>query len=125
MAKRRRKSVDKRRTQREYHPYRSRRSLLSPPNKEQDLRRFRPEIDSYKKLDGRPVEYEVHRGPTDRSKYYPDYRIAFTDHKKVVVCARRKRRREHLFKEGKIGKGKKVSKIRRMRDDSKIVCKRR
>lgn len=57
-------------------------------------------------------------------KKYPSVndRISFESPKRVLVCRRRKSRREILFKYNKIGKGKGSKKPHRWTDDSKIKC---
>lgn len=63
--------------------------------------------------------------PDQRSPGFKDYtlaKVSFQDPRRVVVCRRRKNRREILFKMGKVGKGKKVSRIRRRNIDSDIKC---
>lgn len=56
-------------------------------------------------------------------KYYRDINnVDPARDRKRTVCYRRKERREILFASGGAGKGRKVSPIRRMTQDSKIKC---
>lgn len=63
--------------------------------------------------------------PKQRSSILRDptkAKISFADPKRTIVCQRRKNRRETLFRRGKVGKGKKVSRIRRRNINSDIKC---
>lgn len=55
-----------------------------------------------------------------RKTFNPHMR--FEDPTRVVRCQRRKERRETLFKKQKIGKGRKVSKIRKRNKYSDVRC---
>lgn len=88
-----------------------------------DRRRWEPySYDQYKRLDGRGVDYEIGTDDQDNRRDGTRSKIAFANPRKVVVCRKRKSRRETLFKKGKIGRGKRVSRKRIMRDSSKIKC---
>lgn len=100
--------------------------LLGVENKKteprNDLRRYDP-VGNLKYVDGRHVRYELlnktKRNVRDRAQ---SDRISFEDSDRVIVCHRRKSRRETLFAKRKIGSGRKVSKHRRWTERSKIVC---
>jgi len=63
-------------------------------------------------------EPEQQRAFTDKTRF----RIGFADPRRVTVCIRRKRRRKALFVKNKVGRGKRVSPVRRMSEFSKIKC---
>lgn len=96
--------------------------LRSPDVLGDDRRRWSPVIDSYKMIDGRGVDYEGSRDHRNMRRNVGMEKIAFVHPDKVVVCRKRKERRAALFRQQKIGKGKKVSKRRIMRDSSRIKC---
>lgn len=48
---------------------------------------------------------EVSRSPASRRAHLPPSRVVFEDANRVLVCVRRKRRREVVFAMGKAGKG--------------------
>lgn len=70
---------------------------------------------------GNIVTYQVKK-PKYKSKTSINDRVAFKSPRRTVVCIRRRARREVLFSKRKIGKGVKVSKLRRYTPDSKIKC---
>lgn len=59
---------------------------------------------------------------TEKPRWAKNQQLKFESPLKANVCRRRKRRREHLFKSGSIGKGKKVSEFRKWTEDSNIKC---
>jgi hypothetical protein len=83
----------------------------------EDRRRIKrlPEIRP-KKING--VEAKIYE------KHYPGgrYALKFDSPRDVVICMRRKKRRESLFKAGKIGKGRKVSPFRKYTEYSHVRC---
>ena len=89
----------------------------------EDLRTFHPRwaLRDYKKLDGRDAEI-VEGNARNIQKATIGHKY-FSDPKKVTVCKRRRERRESLFRQRKIGKGKGVSKIRLRTFKSDIRCK--
>lgn len=107
---RRRKDHDRRRSERIHN----------------DRRYYRPETDNryltergntaVTALAPRTVENTRYRHPLAN-------RIKFVSPERVSVCIRRKQRREVLFKSRSVGKGKTVTPIRRLTEDSKISCR--
>lgn len=86
-----------------------------------DRRYYKPELHyEYRKLDG-TVAYVVTQSIPERKAIFKA-RLKFADPRRTIVCLRRKRRRELLFSLGKAGKGKRVSDIRKYRDESNIKC---
>lgn len=77
-----------------------------------------------KRLDGTFAEiYEDERRSDGYlNKSIAGYKVAFRDPDRVVVCKRRLKRRQELFRRRKVGKGAKVSKKRRWTDNSKVRC---
>lgn len=76
---------------------------------------------TYRKFNGEPADVRVQR-PRERGLMAS--RLAFDDPRRVIVCERRKRRREVLFSLGRTGKGK-GKRRHKWTEDSHIVCKRR
>lgn len=135
MARRKKRNVTKGRmtsAQRGLHKITERRNPL--------LRRHRLELDLgpdrrffndklAKTTNGRIARFKIYtpenkvsiREGTNRIR--PDYTaLQFANPQRVNVCRRRKKRREVLFKKGRIGKGKKVSPIRRRNRYSNVRC---
>lgn len=130
--KRKKKRIS--RVQREYRLYRPKirrkRILLDSKYVIQDDKRFfRPTPDPLT-VDLTPETYVERHGqiqpsepktPTRKATRRPW--LAFARPEKSPVCQRRKARREHLFRAGKIGRGRKVSSIRRRNYNSDISCR--
>lgn len=88
-----------------------------------DNRRFRPPISPLSlKSDGRPVSYRSDFNRTSLNAWNHNRKQEFLDSVRVEECISRRRRRRELFKRGKVGKGKRVSSVRRMTERSKIKC---
>ena len=108
---------------RHYRPKKRRLTLLdSPFIIPDDKRFFKPTIDPLT-TDLTPERY-VEKKPTKQPGKKKPRRIwlSFAVPRKSPVCIRRKARREHLFRTRKIGRGKKVSSIRRRNYNSDISC---
>lgn len=131
-----RKKYKKKRTQRDVLTI-TRRKLLRPVKKRthydfyskeipHDSRRFKPfQYNQPLTLSGTPAKTfsPFVREKKRISNRHTDYnRSSFYDPRRVSICVRRTQRREYLFKTGKIGKGKRVSSIRRFNDNSRIRC---
>lgn len=89
-----------------------------------DRRVFRPNIDKEPlTFDGRRVTYTLQTNKPPTVRRDPTLsKIQFANPKKTFVCKRRRERRITLFAINKVGKGKKVSRIRRRTPDSNIKC---
>lgn len=117
-------------TQREIINIAKRRSLLGSPVFEDskkvdpldDRRRWRPDRGIPLRVDGRFATYTLRKPKRSTKRDLTIHRIGFYDPKRVMVCKRRKKRREELFKRGKIGKGRSVSRFRRMSEFSDVRC---
>lgn len=113
-------SKSKKRLLRRFQPKRTR----TP--KQGDLRRWAPATaNKLTHADGTQIVRLVStiRNPGNLLRnVLPLDKISFQDPIRTMVCKRRKARRESLFSLKKIGKGKGVSKIRRMNPLSKIRC---
>lgn len=86
---------------------------------------FRKNYDEYpKRIDGTTARIidsrRTKKQTKNRSNQYS--KVAFVDPTTVVICKRRTKRRQTLFKKRKIGKGRKVSKIRKRTEWSKVRC---
>lgn len=75
-----------------------------------------------KKIDGTAARIDEHPSRKSRSRGVVDYKIAFDDPKRVVICKRRSVRRHALFAIKKIGKGKQGPKKKRLNEYSKVRC---
>ena len=91
-----------------------------------DKRYHDPTRSDRKYIDGNYVEYEFNRKrEISRGTPLNQTRVAFKYPEKVIVCKRRKERRESLFALNRIGKGKgRKFKKRKITEDSKISCRR-
>lgn len=96
--------------------------LDSPVN---DRRRFDFDKRTVRMHDGRPARLELSRPRSEVAKDNLNDRIKFANPTSVTVCTRRFARREALFAQGKVGRGKRVSGKRRLTELSKIVCRGR
>ena len=89
----------------------------------EDLRTYHPDgyLRDYKRLTGQDAEIiEGNERNIKKSTIGHKY---FKDPREVMVCKRRRERRENLFRLRKIGKGKSVSKKRIRTFKSDIRCK--
>lgn len=102
------------------------RSTYENTNQIDDGRRFRPTTYRASHLfDGNRTKVEIYTNSNiGRNKRIPT-RIAYGDTRKTIVCRKRRNRRQSLFQQGKIGKGVRVSSIRKTTPNSSIICKRR
>lgn len=126
---RRKKSKNRRHRDNNYISERN--SLMSPlffrnniKNVRADKRFFRPDfLTGAILVDGRPAEFQLAER-SKKGKLLPHKAtvLEFVNEKRTLVCIRRKKRREELFRRNKIGKGKRVSKIRLFNEDSYIKC---
>lgn len=80
---------------------------------------------SHHLIDGRPIPRYVPVSDRRSWSLSGGRFWAFGDPKRTIVCERRKRRREALFALGKVGSGRRVSPLRRLNEDSEIICRRR
>ena len=90
----------------------------------QDNRTFDPQLRKNRRLDGTLATHTL----TDQKGSYQGRnqtkaKLSFTDPKRTITCIRRRRRREALFSRRKVGKGIRVSKIRRTTPESQIKCR--
>lgn len=92
----------------------------------EDLRRYRPERQRLDRLEvsGKPAVVSYNNTTTQQQIYTRsiEARPFFKHPDKVIVCKKRRRRREVLFARRSIGKGAKVSKIRKYTEDSDVRC---
>lgn len=89
-----------------------------------DRRYFKPSIDSaVRNLDGTKAEYRIsERTKSGKLKNFSHMGLEFVNPEKVTICKRRSKRRESLFKQRKIGKGRRVSPKRRYTRESNVRC---
>lgn len=89
-----------------------------------DLRTYRPMMDRgfYKMEDGRIAKYALSKNIHNITSMPRGIRLAFRSARRVSVCIRRKARREVLFAQKRVGKGKKVSSERKWTERSNIIC---
>lgn len=105
-----------------------RRSIFHRKEVLDDKRRFtQRDVDTFLHLDGRAAKIKT--GETRQNVPFQTLpaweRPAFENSRTVLVCIRRSRRRQELFRGGYAGKNKRIFGKRRWRPDSEIVCKRR
>lgn len=89
-----------------------------------DRRRWFPdrEREMLRRSDGRFGEIRA----SEYNRKIRAWRLEFgPDPEKTIVCRRRAKRREALFRLGHVGSGKSVTKLRKRTKDSDIVCVRR
>lgn len=88
-----------------------------------DRRRFRPDLHPAITVDGKTARIALVNTTRNNRKYRsPAERYAFIEPKKVMVCKRRKKRREVLFSLRKAGKGKKGYIKKRRNKYSDVRC---
>lgn len=135
-SKRKRKKNNGSRRQRDvYHISETKRLLSSPFHREvmdspliiDDRRRYHPDGDrrSFKRLDGREAEYVLRDKQSSKGRRRSSGTLAtlsFKEPEKVMVCRRRKQRRETLFKRLLIGRGISGPRKRRITWMSKVRC---
>lgn len=102
---------------------RDRRDLHSRLEDLNDDREFRPQGAGPKDIYGQLVRYSLR----DIEGHRPGYsgtkaRIGFEDPRRVSVCRRRNRRREHLFRIGKAGRGIKGPRVKYKNEYSDVRC---
>lgn len=89
----------------------------------EDNRRWRPDFLDYRHyLSGMTVSYRD-LAENLNLPFETATRMRFENPFKAVVCVRRRRRRQELFRRKLIGKGVGVNKVRRWVEDSFISCK--
>lgn len=90
---------------------------------QEDLRQWRPVRNEFKTVKNSRVRYnhEVRQNP--RGRVRPQNGTTVRSPKNVSVCVRRIQRRSALFKLRTIGKGKRVSPIRKITPKSKVRCR--
>lgn len=95
---------------------------IKPLQEVEDLRDFHPrgKYRDYRTLEGTSAEYITQS--TDRRKFGRVGQTYFRDPVNVALCKRRRKRRETLFAQRKIGKGMRVTKRRRYTEKSKVRC---
>lgn len=90
----------------------------------QDRREWTPQRDVRRLTNGRQVTYQISRSSNQHPLRDPTTaKIAFQDPRKVLVCHRRRKRRESLFASGKAGSGRRITTSRRLTSDSEYSCK--
>lgn len=126
-----RKAVqDRQRTQREAHDFTKTDRLLGfgvfktdKVGVFDDRRRWRPSHGLPLMVDGKDSRLTIRKpkSPT-HVRDYTRSRLAFSDPRRVKECRRRRKRRETLFKMGKIGRGKKGPRFRKLTEYSDVRC---
>lgn len=90
--------------------------------KKPEKRIYRPDLIIANKL---RRKYNLEQEIKSRLSYIPNRLLAlerFIDPRKMIICAGRKLRREVLFANNRVGKGRRVSDRRKYTEESKVRC---
>jgi hypothetical protein len=141
MSGKRRRKHKRKSVQREYHhPITNRRKeVLKRPDFRHRFREFNPRDRRFTEIEDRRSYRQAGRRPRDiygtemhitlrdraRSKIGASQTkagLAFKDPRKTIICRRRHERRQSLFALGRVGKGIKGPKYKRLNEWSDIKC---